>query len=359
MSRWRQLFGRLALVAAVLIAATAVLTVHTAPALAQQEGRVPGDALGSTSDADFWRALRQGAQGTVPQPDPSAGQLIQSEGESWRAIRNGPLSTYGVWAILGIIALLALFFAIRGRIRIEHGRSGHTITRFGFIERFTHWLTATCFVVLALTGLNMLYGRYALRPLIGADAFAALTLAGKYAHNYLAFGFMLGVLLMIVLWLPYNFPNRHDFVWIAKGGGMFRKGVHAPAAKFNAGQKLIFWLVVLGGISVSFSGIMLMFPFQLDAFGPTFGWINWLFGTSYPTQLAPIQEMQLAQVWHAILGLFLTIVIIAHIYIGTIGMEGAFDAMGSGKVDENWAREHHDVWVRDLEQKGRLVGGDD
>lgn len=359
MSRWRQLFGSLALVLAVLIAGTAVLTVHAPSALAQQEGRVPGDALGSTSDADFWRAVRQGTQGTVPQPDPSAGQLIQSEGESWRAIRNGPLSTYGVWAILGIIALLALFFAIRGRIRIEHGRSGHTITRFGFIERFTHWLTATCFVVLALTGLNMLYGRYALRPLIGADAFAALTLAGKYAHNYLAFGFMLGVLLMIVLWLPYNFPNRHDFVWIAKGGGMFRKGVHAPASKFNAGQKLIFWLVVLGGISVSFSGIMLMFPFQLDAFGPTFGWINWLFGTSYPTQLAPIQEMQLAQVWHAILGLFLTIVIIAHIYIGTIGMEGAFDAMGSGKVDENWAREHHDIWVRDLEQKGRLVGGDD
>ncbi len=359
MSRWRQLFGSLALVLAVLIAGTAVLTVHAPSALAQQEGRVPGDALGSTSDADFWRAVRQGTQGTVPQPDPSAGQLIQSEGESWRAIRNGPLSTYGVWAILGIIALLALFFAIRGRIRIEHGRSGHTITRFGFIERFTHWLTATCFVVLALTGLNMLYGRYALRPLIGADAFATLTLAGKYAHNYLAFGFMLGVLLMIVLWLPYNFPNRHDFVWIAKGGGMFRKGVHAPASKFNAGQKLIFWLVVLGGISVSFSGIMLMFPFQLDAFGPTFGWINWMFGTSYPTQLAPIQEMQLAQVWHAILGLFLTIVIIAHIYIGTIGMEGAFDAMGSGKVDENWAREHHDIWVRDLEQKGRLVGGDD
>jgi formate dehydrogenase subunit gamma len=102
-----------------------------------------------------------------------------------------------------------------------------------------------------------------------------------------------------------------------------------------------------------------MFPLEYEAFGPTFGWINWAFGTDYPAALAPIQEMQLAQVWHAIMGLFLTMVIIAHIYIGTIGMEGAFDAMGSGKVDENWAREHHSVWVRDLERKGGLAGGDD
>jgi formate dehydrogenase subunit gamma len=121
----------------------------------------------------------------------------------------------------------------------------------------------------------------------------------------------------------------------------------------------VFWLVVLGGISVSISGLMLMFPLQYEAFGPTFGWINRAFGTDYPAALAPIQEMQLAQLWHAIMGLFLTVVIIAHIYIGTIGMEGAFDAMGSGEVDENWAREHHSIWVADLERRGARAGGDD
>jgi formate dehydrogenase subunit gamma len=164
---------------------------------------------------------------------------------------------------------------------------------------------------------------------------------------------------MFVLWVGQNFPNRYDLVWLAKGGGMLKRGVHAPAKKFNAGQKIIFWLVILAGISVSVSGIMLLWPFRFEAFGPTFGWINWLFGTGYPTELAPIQEMQLAQLWHAVVGLFLTIVIIAHIYIGTIGMEGAFDAMGSGAVDRNWAREHHELWVRDLEQRGRPAGGDD
>lgn len=360
MATWRQRLARLALVMAVLIAGAGMLTTpYAPPAVAQEEGQVPGGTLGPASQSDFWRAIRQGEQGRAAMPDPRAGQLIQSEGENWRAFRNGPLSTYSVWAMLGFIGLLALFFAIRGRIRIEGGRSGHTITRFGFVERFTHWLTAVCFVILAITGLNILYGRYVLLPVIGANAFAWLTLAGKYLHNYLAFGFMLGLVMMLVLWIRHNFPNRHDFVWLAKGGGMFWKGAHAPAAKFNAGQKILFWLVILGGFSVSFSGIMLMFPFQLEAFGPTFGWINWLFGTSLPAQLTLTQEMQLAQLWHAIMGLFLTIVIIGHIYIGTVGMEGAFDAMGSGRVDENWAREHHEVWVRDLEQKGRLAGGDD
>jgi formate dehydrogenase subunit gamma len=327
--------------------------------IAQDQGTVPGGALGNASDADFWRAIRRGEQFTTSLPDNQGGLLIQSQGDSWQTFRNGPLSRYGLWALVGIVALLALFFALRGRIRIEHGWSGRRIVRFNFIERFVHWLTATCFVVLALTGLNMLYGRHVLRPLIGPDLFSMLTLGGKYAHNFLAFGFMIGLALMVVLWVWQNFPNRYDFIWLAKGGGMFTKGTHPPAKKFNAGQKLVFWLVVLGGISVSLSGLMLMFPLEYKAFGPTFDWINRIVGTDLPTTLAPIQEMQLAQVWHAIMGLFLTVVIIAHIYIGTIGMEGAFDAMGSGEVDENWAREHHSVWVRDLEREGALGAGDD
>jgi len=221
------------------------------------------------------------------------------------------------------------------------------------------WLTASCFVILALTGLNMLYGRYVLRPLIGPQAFSWLTIGGKYAHDFLAFGFMLGLVLMFVLWVAHNFPNRYDLIWLAKGGGMFRRGVHPPARKFNAGQKIIFWLVILGGVSVSLSGLMLLFPFQLHMFGPTFEVVDRLFNQQLPAQLTALQEMQLAQLWHAIMGLFLTIVIIAHIYIGTIGMEGAFDAMGSGEVDRNWAREHHNLWVEELERRDRLAPGDD
>ena len=316
---------------------------------------MPGDTLGSSSDSDFWRAVRQGEPGKVSIPNARAGVLVQSEGETWRTIRNGPLATYGAWVLLGMLALLALFFVVRGRIRIEAGPSGHRIERFGGVERFTHWLTASTFVVLALTGLNMLYGRYTLLPLLGPEIFAALLLGGKYAHNYLAFGFMLGLALMFVLWVWSNIPNHYDLIWLLKGGGILKRGVHPPAKKFNAGQKIIFWLVILGGTSISLSGVMLLFPFRLAMFGGTFAWINWAFETDLPTQLTAMQEMQLAQLWHAIVALVLTAVIFAHIYIGTIGMEGAFDAMGSGQVDENWAREHHNLWVKRI-QRGPPAG---
>jgi formate dehydrogenase subunit gamma len=345
-------FGAAAMVFALtclMIVALPALPDLGHPAMAQQEGHVPGGTLGNTSDAEFWRAIRQGEQGYVSIPDKRAAVLIQSEGENWRAIRNGPLSTYGIWALLGIIALLALFFALRGRIRIEHGRSGRTVERFNGLERFGHWLTATSFIVLALTGLNMLYGRYVLRPILGPEIFSAVTLGGKYAHNFLAFAFMVGLVLIFALWIRDNIPDRNDVKWIAKGGGLFTKGTHPPARRFNAGQKIMFWLVILGGASVSLSGIALLFPFEFSLFSKTFAFLN-LFGFDLPTNLAPIQEMQLSQIWHGIVGLLLIAVIIAHIYIGTIGMEGAFDAMGSGMVDENWAREHHSLWMDELER---------
>jgi formate dehydrogenase subunit gamma len=326
-------------------------------ASAQQTGHVPGNTLGTSSDADFWRQIRKGEQGNVSIPNARAGVLIQSEGDNWRAFRNGPLSVFGAWALLGIIILLCIFFIIRGRIRVEHGMSGRLIERFNTVERFAHWLTATSFVVLALTGLNVLYGRYALKPLIGADAFSVITIAGKYLHNYLAFAFMVGVIMMFVMWVGHNIPNRTDLNWIAKAGGLLSRGVHPPAKKFNAGQKLIFWSVIIGGASISVSGIALLFPFEIQMFGKTFAFIN-IFGADLPTELTVMQEMQLSQLWHSIVGIGLIMVIIAHIYIGSIGMEGAFDAMGSGKVDENWAKEHHSLWVEEVRTRQASSGSD-
>lgn len=345
--------------AALLYATAATMTGSPSldgAAVAQTGGTVPGDSLGSTSDTDFWRAIRRGAQGTVSIEDKKAGIMIQSEGDNWRAIRNGPLSVYGSWMIFGVIAILALFFVIRGRIRVEHGLSGRTVLRFNGVERFAHWLVANCFVLLAITGLNVMYGRYVLKPLIGAEAFATLTAWGKYAHNYVGFAFMVGIVLILVLWIKDNIPNRYDMQWLAKGGGMFTKGSHPPAKKFNAGQKILFWLVVLGGISISVSGISLMFPFELNLFSGTFAALN-VFGLGLPTDLTPMQEMQYSQLWHAVLALLLTAVIIGHIYIGTLGMEGAFDAMGTGEVDRNWAREHHPLWLE--EEEGAKAPGDD
>jgi formate dehydrogenase subunit gamma len=295
----------------------------------------------------MWRAVRQGVQGSVSLPDAKAGILVQSEGENWRAVRNGPLLTYGSWLLLGMVAVLALFFVLRGRIKIEAGRSGRTIQRFGFMDRFAHWLTATSFIVLAITGINLLWGRYVLMPVLGPEAFAALTTAGKYAHNFLAFPFMLGIALMFVLWVRHNIPNKYDLIWLSKGGGLFSKHSHPPSKKFNAGQKLIFWFTVLGGLSLSLSGIAMMFPFEFAMWEKTFQALNVL-GLGLPEQVGAIQEMQLSTLWHGIVSLVLIAIVIAHIYIGSLGMQGAFAAMGSGEVDENWAREHHNLWVAEV-----------
>ena len=313
-------------------------------AIAQQTGNVPGAAQGNSSDAEMWRAIRQGARGNVSIADRQAGLMIQSEGENWRSFRNGPLPLYGGWALAGVIVLLAVFFAARGRIRIESGASGKTVERFNALERFAHWLVASSFIVLAVTGLNLMYGRYVIKPILGADFFAAITLAGKYAHNFVAFAFMVGLVMILVIWIRDNIPDKHDLIWLAKGGGMFMKGVHPPAKKFNAGQKIVFWGVVLGGVSISVSGIVLLIPFEFALFGWSFKMMN-MVGLDMPTSVTPIIEMQLSQLWHAILGLVLIALILAHIYIATLGMEGAYDAMGTGMVDENWAKEHHSLWA--------------
>lgn len=313
-------------------------------------GNVPGRTLGNSSEAEMWRAIRKGVKGTVSIPDKKAALLVQSEGDTFRAIRNGPISRYGAWGMAVTIGLLALYLLVHGRIRIEKGPSGKTIVRFGGIERLGHWLIAITFIILGLTGLNMLYGRQILLPLLGPETFSSITAFGKLTHDYTAFAFMVGLVWITVVWIRHNFPNVYDIIWLAKGGGFFGKGVHVPARKFNAGQKIIFWLVVLSGISLSLSGLALLFPFEYPLFAKTFGLLNQI-GFNFNTDLQPVHEMQLAHMWHGIVALVMVVVIIAHIYIGTVGMEGAIGAMVSGKVDENWAREHHNLWVEEMEKE--------
>ena len=335
---------------AALLSGTAGLST---PVQAQQQGEVPGQSLGLSSDSDLWRYVRTGNAGSTQMKNELSAVMIQSEGDNWRAFRNGPLSNVGAFAVMGIIGLLVVFYFIRGKIRIDAGPSGDTILRFGVIDRFAHWLMAGSFVVLGITGLNLLYGRYILLPIIGKDAFAAFTTFGKYAHNYLAFAFMAGLALSFVLWVRHNVPNRGDLAWLKAGGGIFKKGVHPPARKFNAGQKIIFWAVMIGGLSVSMSGIALLFPFQTSMFADTFALLN-VIGFNLPTDLTGMQEQQLNQLWHGIVSMALMTMIIAHIYIGSVGMEGAIDAMNTGHVDRNWAKEHHNLWVEEEDQKASL-----
>ena len=314
--------------------------------------------LGGPTDPAIWRALRQGTTDiSVSAGGDVAKILVQDGGMRWLRFREGPLRTWGGGLLIGMAALIAVFFLIRGRIRIEHGRSGVTVTRFNSFERAAHWLLAGSFILLALTGLLALFGRVAIVPLFGHEANAGILTISKWVHNNVAWPFMIALGVVFLLWVWHNIPSKVDWNWVRQGGGFVGKG-HPPAKKFNLGQKLIFWSVILLGASVSASGLSLLFPFELNLFTHTFGAINasgvpGAFGTALPGGLAPQEEMQLAQLWHGIISFAFMAIILGHIYIGSLGMEGAYDAMGSGEVDVAWAEQHHSLWLDEVRAKER------
>jgi formate dehydrogenase subunit gamma len=248
--------------------------------------------------------------------------LIQPAGRQWDYFHEVLLHWGAAAVILGTIGLLAVAYLLLGRLRIEAGRSGRKVLRFKAFERFSHWLTAGSFVLLGLTGLNITFGKTLLLPVIGPAAFSEVSQFAKYVHNFTSFAFMIGLCLIAVIFIKDNFFEKVDIEWVKQGGG-FIKSKHAPAGRFNLGEKMVFWLSLGAGIAVSASGLLLLFPF---------------YGTN-------IAEMQLAQIVHAVVAVLFVALILGHIYIGTLGMEGAFEAMGSGEVDINWAKEHHDRWL--------------
>jgi formate dehydrogenase subunit gamma len=262
------------------------------------------------------------AEGRIDIPDAKAAVLIQPMGRTWDYFHEVLLHWGAALVIVGTIVLLALAYLVMGRLRIEGGRSGLKVVRFKAIERFSHWLTAVSFVVLGLTGLNITFGKLLLLPMIGPQAFSDVSQVAKYVHNFVSFAFVAGLVLITVIFIKDNFPARVDLEWVKKGGG-FIKSKHAPAGRFNLGEKAVFWLSLGLGITVSVSGYLLLFPFSVTN----------IFG------------MQIAQVVHAVAAVLFVALILAHIYIGTLGMEGAFEAMGTGEVDLNWAKEHHDQWL--------------
>jgi formate dehydrogenase subunit gamma len=272
-------------------------------------------------------------QGRVSIPDQRSGVLEQPAGRDWREFRNVTLRWVGGIAILGMLALLVVFYLSRGMVRLQGGRSGRTVERFSAFERFVHWMTATCFIILAVSGLNITFGRPLLLPLIGFEAFSEWSQWAKYAHNYLSFPFTIGVVLIFLMWIGGNIPNKVDIQWLKRGGGMVGHD-HPPAYRFNAGQKAVYWIVVIGGSAVAVTGYQLMFPFYVSG----------------------IEGMQVAQIVHSIVAVLFVAVMLAHIYIGTIGMEGAFEAMGTGTVDVNWAKEHHSLW---FEEQSARTGPND
>jgi len=346
--------GTAVLVATVALALAGVAAAQQAAAPAPSPAASAGPALpqpGETNaerarsqpgnNAPFWRDVRDSGNqpGYTSLPGPEMGQLIQgfvqypgsrvtTAGEAWRQVRNDWIIPYGGSLMLVALVALALFYVGKGPLGGHVPDTGRRIERFTVFERAAHWLNAAAFVVLAVSGIVMAFGKYFLLPVLGSSLFGWLTYVLKTMHNFVGPLFAVTLLIVILTFARDNLPRDGDWKWLVRFGGMFG-GQEVPSHRFNAGEKLIFWVgVLLLGVLVAVSGIVL-------------------------NQIAPgiantRGQMQVAHMLHAAAAMLMMAMFLGHIYMGTIGMRGAYAAMRHGWVDEGWAKEHHALWYDDV-----------
>jgi formate dehydrogenase subunit gamma len=299
---------------------------------AQQQGTLIDPDASAVSEQTLLREFPR-VEGQIVIPDQRESVLIQPAGRAWRYFHE-TISPWLDGILIGAtLAALVAAYLLVGPIRLSAGRSSRKVRRFGAGERFVHWLTAVSFIILGLTGLNMIFGKRLLMPLIGEEVFSTFSQDAKYVHDFMNFPFVIGITLIAALWLKDNIPEWLDLEWFRQGGGFI--GSKKPhARRFNAGEKAVFWLALGAGAAISISGYLMLFPF-------------------YVTNIA---GMQIVQIIHSIVAILFISLILGHIYIGTIGMEGAFEGMWTGEVDFNWAKEHHDLWLKEVLAERQPVG---
>jgi formate dehydrogenase subunit gamma len=294
------------------------------------------------NNAPMWRQVGEGVTGysSLPKSEaPEAGNLIQpfvqypgsrvtNAGEAWRQVRNNWIIPYGGSLFLIVLLAIAIFYFSKGSIKTHGVDTGRKIERFTPFERAAHWSNAIAFSILAISGLVMAFGKFFLLPIIGGALFGWLTWLLKTMHNFAGPLFAVSLVIVFFTFLRDNWPQKGDLHWLAKGGGLVT-GDEPPSNRFNAGEKLIFW----GG--VFFLGIVVVSSgFVLDKLLP---------GLIYERS-----TMQVAHMVHAVATVLMMCMFLGHIYLGTIGMQGAYKAMRTGYVDETWAKEHHEYWYDDV-----------
>lgn len=291
------------------------------------------------NNAPMWRQVGQGVTGVTNFPYPEYGTLIQpfvqypgsrltNAGEAWRQVRNEVILPYGGALLLIVVVAIALFYFGKGPIRLHGQETGRQIERFTAFERAAHWTNAFAFVALAVSGLIMAFGKFFLLPIMGSTLFGWLTYAMKNLHNFVGPLFAVSLVIVFFTFLRDNLPSKDDIQWLLKGGGLF-SGQEVPSHRFNAGEKAVFWggVFLLGFIVVA-SGLV------LDKLIPGLAYLR--------------ADMQIAHMIHASAAVMMMAMFLGHIYMGTLGVQGAYQAMKTGYVDETWAKEHHELWYDDI-----------
>lgn len=327
-------------------AAASAQSAQPAPtgAEAQQQRRLeqPGN------NAPVWRDVKSGEKNYTSIEGRETNVLVQpparflgqkamiTAGEAWRQFRNGPVTFIGGWLVVLVAIVILAFYFVFGPVRLHDRPTGRLLRRFSTVDQVVHWSVAISFCILGLSGLIMLFGKHVLLPVIGYTLFGWLTALGKNLHNFIAPVFIVSVIAMIVLFIRHNLPKLYDLNFLLNGWNVMAKGKHVPSGKFNGGEKVWFWggAVVLSVI-VSWSGLVLLFP-------------------NFDQTRAVMQD---AWIVHAVAALLYIAISFGHIYLGTIGLDGAYQAMRTGYVDETWAKEHHEYWYHEVKLAERDAPG--
>jgi formate dehydrogenase subunit gamma len=289
------------------------------------------------NNAPVWREVRkEGSQENYTSiKGREVNVLVQSAGNTWRQIRNGPITFYGGWLVVAVVLILAAIYFAKGPVKLHDKPTGRVIERFTLAERWAHWVMGISFVTLGITGLIILFGKHVLLPVIGYTLFAWLSSLAKNLHNFVAPLFAASLVVFIVMFIKDNLPKAYDFGWFLKAPGFFA-GKHIASGRFNAGEKVWFWGgVVVLSLALVTSGAILLFP-NFDQVRAT---------------------MQQASIVHMVAALLVISASLGHIYLGTIGVEGAYQAMRTGYVDEVWAKTHHEYWYNDVKGGARAAAG--
>ena len=299
------------------------------------------------NNAPMWRSVAGGVTGYTSLPEheaPEAGNLIQgpvyypgaryvSAGEAWRQVRNNWILPYGGSLLLIVLLAMAIFYFTKGPVGESGPARAPRIERFTPFERAAHWANATAFVILGLSGIVMAFGKFFLLPVMGLTLFGYFTYLLKNLHNFVGPLFVVSLVIVLATFIRDNFPQKGDLRWLLTLGGWLGKD-GAPSHRFNAGEKLMFWgaMLLLGTIVIG-SGLVM--------------------DKLIPNLVYDRHMMQLAHMVHAVAAVLMLVALFGHIYLGTIGMRGAYTAMRRGYVDDAWAREHHAYWYEDI-QAGKI-----
>lgn len=314
-----------------LLPVLAALTLSfAAPSMANEStaNKSAEKEMTQLAGADFWREVKAGQEGYTTSQSPEHGVLISTAGETWFVLKEKWMSPLGALAIFGSLVMVTLAYFVVGPLKLSKPKTGRKIKRWSRMDRALHWSMAFTFLTLAFSGLCLVYGKHFLKPILPSEIWGMIIYAAKQYHNYMGPIFFILLMCVLLKWWRKSIFNKTDIQWFMKMGGMVgkHKGSHPSAGFSNGGEKAIYWLLIVFGTVVAFSGFVLDFP---------------IFG-----QLR--RDMELSNLVHMLSALILICGFIFHIYIGLFGMEAGLDGMVTGDVDETWAKEHHDLWYHEV-----------